>query len=59
MAVVGFVTTAVGIVLACIPAADEANKILAFCKILGGTGVLMGAGWLLYVLGSRAAKSPG
>lgn len=59
VAVVGFVTTAVGIVLACIPAADEANKILAFCKILGGTGVLMGAGWLLYVLGSRAAKSPG
>jgi hypothetical protein len=46
LAALGFTTTAVSIVLACIPAADEPDKPLAVAKIVGLSGVLLmiGAG---------------
>jgi amino acid transporter len=57
VATLGFLTTAVTIVLSLIPQPDEPNKPLALMKIVGGTGalVLLGAG--IYVAGKhRAAR---
>ena len=51
----GFVTTAISIVLACVPAEDDPNKTLAVAKVVGmprSTGV--GAG--LFALGNRRAR---
>ncbi len=53
---IGLTTTCVGIVLACFPAADEPNKLLAVIKIVGLTGMLLGTGWLVYTLGTRQAR---
>src|SRR5206468_672365 len=44
LAVVGFVTTAVSIVLACIPGADEPDKMLAVEKIVGSSLLLVAIG---------------
>jgi glutamate:GABA antiporter len=54
-ACIGLTTTCVAIVLAAFPAPDEANKTLAVAKIIGLTGALLLAGWLIYRLGSRRA----
>ena len=54
--VVGLTTTCVAIVLAAMPAADEPHKALAFAKIIGGTVVMLGVGWLVQALGTRAAR---
>jgi amino acid transporter len=56
VAAIGFVTTAVAIVLACIPAADEPNKLLAVAKIVGLSAVLIAGGSLVYVMGKRRAE---
>jgi amino acid transporter len=55
VATLGFLTTAITIVLSLIPQPDEPNKPLALVKIVGGTGalVLIGAG--LYWAGKRQA----
>ena len=53
----GFATTLVALVLAFVPAADEANKLLAFGKIAGLTVVLLFAGWVLYARSERARRS--
>jgi amino acid transporter len=53
---VGLTTTCLGIVLACFPAADEPNKILAVVKIMGLTAILLGTGWLVYYLGTRQSR---
>jgi len=45
----------IGLVLAALPAADEPNKTLAVVKILGGTAVLLLVGYVVKLLGSRAA----
>jgi amino acid transporter len=49
----GFVTTAVSIVLACVPPDDEPNKTLAVVKVVGSSLVLVGIGAIIYWLGSR------
>jgi amino acid transporter len=56
LAVVGFTSTAVTIVLSAIPGADEPNKALAVLKVLGGTAALIGAGVLVFVLERRRAR---
>jgi glutamate:GABA antiporter len=55
LAVVGFLTTAISIVLAALPPPDEPNKTLAVAKVVGGTFVILGAGVVAYVLGRRKA----
>ena len=44
LATIGFLSTAITIVLSVIPSADETNKPLAIAKVLGGTAVLVGMG---------------
>src|SRR3954453_11358158 len=56
VAAIGFVTTAAAIVLACIPAADEPNKVLAVAKIVGLSAVLIAAGAIVYLAGKRRAE---
>ena len=55
IACVGLATTLIAIVLASLPAADEPNKTLAVVKIVGGTAVLLLIGWIVKLLGTRAA----
>ena len=47
----GFVTTSIAIVLACVPAADEPNKPLAVVKIVGLSVVLLAIGAGVYAAG--------
>jgi glutamate:GABA antiporter len=47
----GFLTTAIAIVLACIPAAEEPNKPLAVAKIVGLSAALLAVGALVYMAG--------
>jgi amino acid transporter len=55
VACVGLTTTCIAIVLAALPAVDEPNKTLAVVKIVGGTAVLLLVGWIVKLLGTRAA----
>jgi amino acid transporter len=55
LAAVGFFTTAVSIVLACIPPDDEPNKVLAVEKVVGSSLVLVLIGVGVYVIGRRRA----
>jgi amino acid transporter len=55
--IVGFATTAIAIVLATVPAADEPNKALAVIKIVGLSAVMVGIGVLVYALGRRRVTS--
>jgi amino acid transporter len=58
LASLGFLTTAVSIVLACVPAADEANKPLAVLKIVGLSVVMLLIGAVVYFNGrKRAARA--
>jgi amino acid transporter len=57
LALIGLGTTLVALVLAVLPAADEANKPLALAKIIGLTLVLLGAGAAIYRAGRRRAAS--
>jgi hypothetical protein len=52
---IGFLTTAVAIVLACVPAADEPNKELAVVKIVGLSIVLLAIGAIVYWVGRPRA----
>ena len=56
LATVGFLTTAISIVLACVPGADEPNKALAVGKIVGSTLLLVAIGILVYWSGRRRAS---
>jgi amino acid transporter len=47
----GFLTTSIAIVLACIPAAAEPNKPLAVAKIVGSSLGLLAIGGVVYVVG--------
>jgi amino acid transporter len=61
LALIGLTTTMVALVLAAMPAADEANKPLALAKIIGLTVILLGAGAAVYRAGAvnwRAAAIP-
>lgn len=53
LGVVGFITTSISIVLACIPPADEANPALAVAKTVGLSLALTAAGAIVYALGRR------
>jgi amino acid transporter len=59
LATIGFGTTAVAIVLACIPAEREPNKVLAVTKVVGLTVALVVVGAMVYVVGRRTAHDPG
>ncbi|MBZ5559515.1 MAG: APC family permease [Acidobacteriia bacterium] len=56
LAALGFVVTAVSIVLACIPPDDEPNKMLAVVKVVGASAVLVGIGAIIYAIGKRRQK---
>jgi glutamate:GABA antiporter len=53
LAALGFVVTAISIVLACVPPDDEPNKMLAVVKVVGSSAVLVGIGVLVYAMGKR------
>ena len=55
IAALGFLVTAVSIVLACIPPDEEPNKSLAVFKVVGSSLVLVGIGAVVYLLGRRRA----
>jgi amino acid transporter len=54
---VGFTTTTLTILVSLIPARDDPNQLLAVIKIVGLTGVIIGAGGLAYYLGNRKRKA--
>jgi amino acid transporter len=56
VAAMGFVTTSIAIVLACIPAAEEPNKSLAVAKIVGLSAALLVIGAGVYWIGHRRAR---
>ena len=56
VAALGFATTLAALVLAFIPAADEANKPLAVAKIVGLTLLLLGSGAAIYARSERARR---
>jgi glutamate:GABA antiporter len=49
----GFLTTSIAIVLACIPAAEEPNKALAVAKIVGLSIAMLAIGAIVYLVGRR------
>jgi glutamate:GABA antiporter len=55
VAVVGFMTTTLTIVLSLIPSQDEPNKMLAVIKVVGLTGIMLAIGVVLYWSGKRRA----
>ncbi|HKV40869.1 MAG TPA: APC family permease, partial [Blastocatellia bacterium] len=59
LAAVGFLTTALSILLALIPADDEPNKRLAVAKIVGLTLLLVAIGQVMYMAGKRKRPAPG
>ena len=60
LALVGFVSTSVTIVLSCFPAADETHKTLAVVKVIVGTLVLVGLGLAVFLVEKRnAARAKG
>ena len=54
LAALGFLTTAVSIVLACVPADEEPNKPLAVVKVVGSSVVLVVIGIAVYLAGRRS-----
>jgi amino acid transporter len=57
LAVIGFTTTAISIVLSCVPAAEEPHKALEVAKIVGLSLLLIAIGVLVYLSGRRRAAS--
>jgi amino acid transporter len=53
VAALGFLTTAVSIVLACVPADDEPRKALAVVKVVGSSVALVAIGAGVYLAGRR------
>jgi glutamate:GABA antiporter len=53
VALIGLLTTAVSSILACIPPADEPDKVLAVVKLLGSSAALVLTGAVVYWLGRR------
>jgi len=49
LASMGFLSTAITIVLSVIPSAEETNKPLAIAKVLGGTSLLIGMGVAVFL----------
>lgn len=59
LASLGFIVTAVSIVLACVPPDAEPNKALAVVKVVGLSLLLLGVGALVYAAGRRRASRAG
>ena len=57
LAVLGMATTAVSIVLACVPPDEEPHKLLAAGKVVGSSLFLVGIGVIVYGLGRRRAAA--
>jgi len=57
LASIGFVVTAISIVLACIPPDEEPHKMFAIVKVVGLSGVLVAVGVVVYLLGRRRAMA--
>jgi glutamate:GABA antiporter len=57
LASVGFIVTAISIVLAAVPPDEEPNKALAVVKVVGSSLVLVGVGIGVYFAGRRRATS--
>ncbi len=57
VAIVGFLTTTMTIVLSLIPQPDEPNKLLAVIKIVGGSGLMVLIGAWIYIAGRRRART--
>jgi len=55
LASVGFVVTAISIVLAAVPPDDEPNKTFAVVKVVGSSLVLVAVGVIVYLIGRRRA----
>ena len=55
LASLGFVVTAISIVLACVPADEEPNKLLAVVKVVGSSAALVAIGAIVYAAGRRKA----
>jgi len=56
LASVGFIVTAISIVLACVPPDEEPNKPLAVVKVVGASLALVAIGAFVYLLGRRQAS---
>ena len=56
LAALGFLTTSISIVLACIPANEEPHKMLAVIKVVGASLLLVAIGAAVYVSGRRRAR---
>ncbi len=56
LAMMGFLTTSVSIVLACLPSAEEPRPVLAVAKIVGLSAAMTLAGVVVYALGRRRAR---
>jgi glutamate:GABA antiporter len=59
LAAIGFLVTAISIVLACIPPDEEPNKTLAVVKVVGSSALLVGVGAAVYLLGRRSVRVKG
>jgi amino acid transporter len=55
LAALGFLTTAVSIVLAAVPPDEEPNKTFAVVKVVGASVLLITIGVVIYVVGSQRA----
>jgi amino acid transporter len=53
LASLGFLVSAIAIVLACVPANDEPNKMLAVVKVVGASAALVAIGAMIYFVGKR------
>jgi glutamate:GABA antiporter len=53
LASLGFLISAIAIVLACVPADDEPNKMLAVVKVVGSSAALVAIGAMIYFGGRR------
>ncbi len=56
LASVGFIVTAASIVLSCVPAAEEPDKLLFVVKVVGASLALVAMGAIVYVMGRRRAS---
>src|SRR6185503_176014 len=57
LAATGFIVTAISIVLSCIPADDEPDKVFFVVKVVGSSLALVGIGAVVYLLGRHRARS--
>ena len=56
LAAMGFLVSAIAIVLACVPPDEEPDKTLFVVKVVGMSLLLVGIGTVVYLLGRRRAR---